>query len=290
LHGKTYFNFVTFEAESLSEVEKRKFYLKARLAIIRKFAHNLVLQKMGILDKKHTESTKKYLDFHKAVKDRFKAENTSIKCAFNYDDFLKSKQNLRAEILSNINITVCPYCNRQYVDFYAHEGKVKSIAQIDHLLPASVFPLYALSLMNFTPSCYHCNCSIKKDRLFPWKKIYCKDPVDKKYFNLIYNGFRGFYGDKEHFEISVTPQSEEDRLNAYFFRHKLIYSNHKEDVSLLLKRRLILAKGYKTSVKSILGEKITDDEFRNIILGVTTNEKELLTKPLTKLKKDILNY
>ncbi|WP_323665483.1 hypothetical protein [Pectobacterium punjabense] len=290
LYGKTYFDFVTSEAESLSVVKKKKFHLEARQAIIIKFGHNSILQKMGIFNETHTESKKKYLAFHKKVKDEFEIQNTSIKCAFNYNNFLKSKDNLRAEILSNINITVCPYCNRQYVDFYAHEGKVKSVAQIDHLLPESVFPLYALSLMNFTPSCYHCNCSIKKDRLFPWKKIYCNDPVNKKHFKLIYTELSGLYGNKEQFTITVNPKSEEDRLNAYFFRHELIYSNHKEDVSLLLKRRLILAKGYKTSVKKILGEEITDDEFRNIILGVTTNEKELLTKPLTKLKKDILNY
>ncbi|EHY3799634.1 hypothetical protein K4E48_002886 [Escherichia coli] len=290
LHSSSYFDFVTLATESLSDFEKRRFYLKARLAIISKFAHNSILQSMGILNKTHTESNKKYIAFHKKVKDQFEIENSSIKCAFNYNAFLKSKDNLRAEILSNINITVCPYCNRQYVDFYAHEGKVKSIAQIDHLLPESVFPLYALSLTNFTPSCYHCNCSIKKDRLFPWKKIYCKNPVNKKYFKLIYNELNGFYGDKEHFKISVNPTSEEDRLNAYFFRHELIYSNHKEDVSLLLKRRLILAQGYEKSVKKILREDITDNEFRNIILGITTNEKELLTKPLAKLKKDILNY
>ncbi|WP_433691367.1 hypothetical protein [Kosakonia cowanii] len=290
LHGRTYLDFITFETRSLSEVEKRRFHLKARLSIISKFAHNSILQRMGILKNIHAESKKKYLAFHKKVKDVFEIENTSIRCVFNYNDFLKSKDNLRAEILSNINITVCPYCNRQYVDFYAHAGKVKSIAQIDHMLPESVFPLYALSLMNFTPSCYHCNCSIKKDRLFPWKKIYCENPANKNYFKLIYNKLSGFYGDKENFTITVDPKSEEDRLNSYFFRHELIYSNHKEDVSLLLKRRFLLAKGYRTSVKKILGEEITDNEFRNIILGVTANEKELLTKPLTKLKKDILNY
>ena len=71
--------------------------------------------------------------------------------------------NLRHEILTSANISVCLYCNRQYILYYFdnHDNK-KTTADLDHFYPKSLFPLFSLSLYNFISSCQICNQRMKK--------------------------------------------------------------------------------------------------------------------------------
>lgn len=66
------------------------------------------------------------------------------------------------DILDDLNIKVCPYCNRQYVvKLDINMGKV--IGDIDHFYSQNYFALFGLSLYNFVPSCKICNSLFKSD-------------------------------------------------------------------------------------------------------------------------------
>ncbi|WP_272537840.1 hypothetical protein [Providencia sp. PROV193] len=286
LHGNSYLDIIKKQIKK--GIGYKKNLLGERESIINNFNKNSILIKLGINDPKIIKSESEFLNFHKKIKNEFNEENKEIKKIFNYNEFLNSKENIRNEILKNNKIKVCPYCNRQYIDTYSHQGKIKSIAQIDHFFPKSIFPLYSLTLLNFIPSCSHCNCIIKKDKLFPWSPIYVEKLENQKYFEINFNSTSGLYGDVDNFKLKVTPITKSESNNSYFFRHQEIYENHKEDVSILLKKRQIFNDGYRNSIKTIIGNDISDEEFKLMIFGVTGNDSEHLTTPLSKMKNDIL--
>jgi len=290
LHGKNYLDVIKKTFSVKSGADYRNMLKKERLYVINKFSHNKILKSIGINNPDIIASEKKYLAFYEVVISDFIINNQSIKAIFNYSEFLTSKKNIRNEILANIKVTICPYCNRQYIDTYSHEGNIKSIAQIDHLFPKSIFPLYSLTLLNFIPSCSYCNCIIKKDKLFPWKNFYTDNALDEQYFELTYHDTEGFYGKSSGFDLTITATKKEDLEHASFFRHQEIYKNHKEDITSILKKRLTFTSGYKKSLEEVLSKEITNAEFKFMIFGVTGEPEDYLTIPLSKLKNDILKY
>ena len=57
------------------------------------------------------------------------------------------------EFVQRIGITVCPYCNRNFIN----NGRDRATAQLDHFFNKAKFPLFAISLYNLIPCCYSCN-------------------------------------------------------------------------------------------------------------------------------------
>lgn len=113
------------------------------------------------------DSNKKFYEFIKVVKENFNNLNKQIE---NHIDYSFLSPNLRHEILTSANISVCLYCNRQYILYYFnnHDNK-KTAADLDHFYPKSLFPLFSLSLYNFISSCQICNQRMKKNKV---KKYY----------------------------------------------------------------------------------------------------------------------
>ncbi|PWK95825.1 hypothetical protein C7431_107227 [Pantoea allii] len=289
LYSQTYFDIV----KSQYKTKKRSEYLASlreeRGVVLSKFGSNNIIRMLSLNNSSIINSEVSYNRFYQAVKDIFNKNNIDISKIFDYDKYLNANQSARSSILNNINITVCPYCNRQYIDTYSIEGKIKSIAQIDHFYPKKIFPLYSLSLLNFVPSCSYCNCSIKKDRLFPWNKIYHDDTVKQKVFSVDFNDFNGIYGDQKSFILVMHVQDEHSKKNSAFFRHEHIYKNHMIDISELLKKRILYNNSYKHSLEKCLSEEIKESDFKKLIFGVSGLEDDLTSIPLSKLKNDILD-
>ncbi|RGJ64380.1 hypothetical protein [Dorea formicigenerans] len=88
---------------------------------------------------------------------------------FRYDRY--SKRRVAVEVLKKMKVTVCPYCNRQYI-FTLSNGHVRP--QFDHYYPKSRYPYLALSLYNMIPSCSICNMAkssldtLKEPILYPF--------------------------------------------------------------------------------------------------------------------------
>ncbi|MBV7275631.1 hypothetical protein I6U48_22280 [Clostridium sp. PL3] len=108
-----------------------------------------------------------------------------LKKIFNYDSCFSDngvKLNVeygiqwnRHTLLSMIGISVCPYCNRQYINNYINiKKKNKTTADLDHFYPKSEYPFLALSLYNFIPSCQICNSRFKlasdKSLIYPYEE------------------------------------------------------------------------------------------------------------------------
>lgn len=67
----------------------------------------------------------------------------------------KSQQPLAYWLQSQLDVKVCPYCNRMYTTTLY--GKKRIRPDFDHFYPQSRYPYLAVSLFNLIPSCNVCN-------------------------------------------------------------------------------------------------------------------------------------
>lgn len=68
--------------------------------------------------------------------------------------------------LKELDQTVCPYCNANFIQTIQAErilkaAKSRAMADLDHFLPKSLFPIFTITLSNLVPSCIYCNQRFK---------------------------------------------------------------------------------------------------------------------------------
>lgn len=107
-----------------------------------------------------------YNSFFKSLKECGKEWKDRVKEIFDYDAFSQDYIGWGAyKLVTELNIEVCPYCNRQFINTFEKEGK-RARATLDHFYAKSIYPYLALSMYNLIPSCYFCNSSLKGEEDF----------------------------------------------------------------------------------------------------------------------------
>ncbi|SDA11521.1 hypothetical protein SAMN02910447_00428 [Ruminococcus sp. YE71] len=61
------------------------------------------------------------------------------------------------KFLKELDVTVCPYCDDEYLDIVEIDDKQKRTSEIDHFFPKSRFPALAMCIYNLVPSGQNCN-------------------------------------------------------------------------------------------------------------------------------------
>lgn len=217
-----------------------------------------------------------------------------LKKIFDYTNIIKSQDNqkiLRVRVVKASGIEICPYCNRQYIDIFDRQnddGK-KAIAQLDHFYPKEQFPLYALSLYNFVPSCGSCNQG-KSDKtkllIYPFTEK-SKEENQQPYFKIKSE-------DLDHLRGNVLPEIDyafidsDKKTHADSLHHKNMYQNHRVFAQRLLQRQRLYNPSYIAQVKEFF-PKLSDEEIREVLFGFSGDLEELKQKPLSKLAHDILD-
>lgn len=72
-------------------------------------------------------------------------------------------KDIRHKLVCAMNVSVCPYCNRQYITNYRGPGKRarNATGDLDHFYMKDEYPIAALCLYNLVPSCQICNSRFK---------------------------------------------------------------------------------------------------------------------------------
>lgn len=231
---------------------------------------------------------------------------------FNYNKYEKIFRN---DIMSSLNISVCPYCNRQYITSWDDVKNIKgtnkrrkSTADLDHFYPKSEYSLFALSLFNFVPSCQVCNSRMKLsnflddngnrpiypytesfDDLAVFKASTTEPKKDPKKLLEVWLG-ENELDLKVMLEIRGTNSDplKEERIKRSneLFHIEDIYQAHKGIVSeFMLKRRIFDDGEYLIGLKNIFEDfdpdtflKNSDDAVHKIIgtdLSITQKQLEL---------------
>lgn len=242
--------------------------------------------------------------------------------AFRYDSmrqrnpyFIRMMTKFCANVL---DLTVCPYCNRNWVTAIPGKGKGKTeygqkedtlAFQIDHFFPKALYPYLAFSLFNLIPVCPYCNNQkLDEDtnnndwKWYPYERDYC-GTVDfllnlKEYYDLRELAFRRI-APKENSEVlKITTEQTEpyQRLNL-----EALYQNHFTEVQEIVFRILQYQKSYwdmipwiPTETEEETQESAKDEAYteykwkeRELLLLDDNWESRVRRTPLGKMKHDL---
>lgn len=218
----------------------------------------------------------------------------------NYYEYKEEQYNAYF-LCKELNINVCPYCNKNYmVTISDVEKEIFTRPTLDHFFSKSKYPFLALSLYNLVPSCHICNSHIKKDidfhietHIHPYFEDFNKikkfsidrdllSLVNKEdEFNIVFESRKGItLKQEERANKSIKDLALED-----------IYNKHKDRVLELID----LSRAYnEASFENLVNEfknstKIFEDvnDVKRLMLCHHVEDENIDKRPLNKLVKDI---
>ena len=240
-------------------------------------------------NEKENDEIKKILDYN------------SIRSTTKKEKSLFGEAGIKSALIDDLGITVCPYCNRQYINSYYDDNNHKKVtADIDHFRPKSIYPHLALSLYNFIPSCSICNSRLKQDYereiLYPYVEGF-EDDCHFKINNIANSSseellkiLRGYSSKEARLELAINSNCDKKRRkkienNKKVFKLEKIYQIHtKRALSERLKKNIFDRDSYYETIKSKVPN-LSRLEFENLLFGYTINDNSDV--PLSKLLLDI---
>jgi hypothetical protein len=212
------------------------------------------------------------------------------------DYFLTMYQRLKkANFIKQLNIHVCPYCNRNYIFNFNKNNQQEATAQLDHFFDKKDYPYLAVSLYNLVPSCSTCNQrkSSKRENIFyPYLESFNESAKFK------YKGIKSISKDEKidfldskrvMFDIEAIKDKEKVEKHIEVFNLKNLYEEHKDIISELLQKKEIYNESYIDELmQKYEGTlfKNREDLLRLVTCGYLSDE-DLHKRPLSKLIKDI---
>lgn len=208
------------------------------------------------------------------------------------------------EILEDVNISVCPYCNRNFIRYIevgrTAQGTTKSIkAELDHFYPRSLFPYLAISRHNLVPCCHDCNSQSgkhdKDTRKLMVVNPYTLESSEGMTFKMkIKSGTKFLNLDTcaEGIEIELDTTANPDLdNNASIFHLETIYNTHTDSAAEVYYKYALRQNGtYLNATKESLKKRkmnLTTNDIRRLQLGFYTDEKDFNRRPLSKFIADI---
>lgn len=205
---------------------------------------------------------------------------------FNYENLSSDDRN---SILSQIDVDVCPYCNRNYISKYEKNGKQKSLADLDHFYVKSINPLYSLCLYNFIPACSICNSRLKgtkdmnvEEYIYPYI-----DSYENKANFIIKNMDKVIIkNESPQIRIKYSSENKNDKVKKSTERFEIekIYSAHTAYAQDIVSKAFFYNKNYREDISKI----INSHELKSLIFGEPLKEDDFLHTSLGKLKRDLL--
>lgn len=185
-------------------------------------------------------------------------------------------------LIQDLGITVCPYCNRNYIN----SRDDSSGCEFDHYYDKQTYPFFALSLYNLIPSCSTCN-RIKNNKSYD----FCPFKVNSD--------------EKVMFKVCLSSNSS--KLQLYFgdksqennvLKLEDAYEIHEKDVAEMFIKETKYCKDYRDYLITLLGDRgnigneFSEEFFDCMIFGEIANDgfDDYLNHPLSKLKKDTYDY
>lgn len=221
-----------------------------------------------------------------------------IESIFDYEGQLSASKSKSYWLAERIGHNTCTYCNRQYTFTVSGRNDSERITRpaFDHWFPKSLFPLLSLNLYNLIPSCTICNSGAKGDKIFklgeyvhPYEQI-----VDEPQFKFVPE-VASEGGWHVILERDAAAHPEVDRtINAFALDR--IYGMHG---NLEVKDMMDFAQAYNGTYLKSIYEKVSKDlgasgfsqeEIYRMLFGTEVDPAKNLDRPLSKLKRDLLEY
>jgi len=224
-----------------------------------------------------------------------KKEKKGVRSLLNYIGFIDKRVDSTFgfynafDLARNLNIRTCVYCNRLYTDTVITERGEKIMRPtFDHWFPKEEFPLLSLSFYNLIPSCSICNTSIKGsqsnslDQFFhPYLKHTNSDMRLDFNFSYLLNSMNSA-------QCRVISKNAFSEHSVKAMRLEEMYGSHGQEINDLILLKRAYSSSYMQSLNSILKVNLSSDEIYRLAFGTYIQEEELIKRPISKLKRDIL--
>ena len=218
-----------------------------------------------------------------------------LNSVFKYKNF--ANRRIAYHISSKRNVTVCPYCNRQYV-FTVIPSKGRVRPQFDHYFPKKDYPYLALSLYNMIPSCSICNMAKSSLDTRNYPILY---PFDEEMgysakfeFRIKEKGnfVQVLQGLSDQFEIhldstqaakaaEIQCQMEELHLDA-------LYNEHTDYVKDIIRSKYVNTSNRIREIQRSFPKLFHScDEVKNMLYMTDLRKEYWGKRPLSKLTHDI---
>ncbi|MDD2886221.1 MAG: hypothetical protein PHY66_00355 [Aliarcobacter sp.] len=263
----------TIDIGAINRLIKRK---------LKNYHKELDLEKLITLEYKELYDLKTFIDKNKSFTELNKTQK---------DYFYTLYKRLKnPEYIKDLDITVCPYCNRNYIFNFKKPDSLEATAQLDHFFDKSTYPYFSVSIFNLVPSCQTCNQrkSKKQNEIY---HPFIESLNDDVKFKLKLKDSK-FYYDKNSLEIvTEVNKNKEEVVNSHIetFNIQNLYNEHKDIALELIQKAQI----YNESYIDELYQKYEGTLFKNRedvlrhITGGYIEDKDINKRPLSKLIKDI---
>lgn len=189
-------------------------------------------------------------------------------------------------LVGSLGITVCPYCNRNYI--FNIPTTQRRTSQLDHFYDKDNYPFLALSFYNLIPVCSICN-HIKSNQQGRYYNPYNNRRTSDELITFSFNVKGARYLDEiDDLEIKLSPHKLLSD-NVRYLKLNEIYSHHRDLIQEIAKKGKIYDKNYiDVLFKKYQGSLFKSrEELLNLILGNYITEDELGKRPFAKMTRDI---
>ena len=237
-------------------------------------AYGIAVGEYNVL-KYHLEEIRKSMDFDEVV----------TRCDYDLSE-RKGKRNNGKEwspyrYVEMMNVRVCPYCNRHYITTI-NLPKRAYRADIDHFLPKSKYPIFAMSLGNWVPSCMPCNRSLKRNRVFDENTA---NPYIQDY-NELYDFFIDTEGSFNADKLSISLKSPNFKEIQDIFALEEQYKYHIDIAQDFIDKARKYPENRIKDMMSLVGVEYTEREKAQLI-GYPETYEDIDKEVLGKFKRDM---
>lgn len=190
----------------------------------------------------------------------------------------------RQEFVEELQITVCPYCNRNFVN----STYKRTMCDLDHFYDKETYLILAVSFHNLVPVCHACNhAKASKSILYsPHNMKFNTD--DLLSFDFFIDGM-DFLSDNQQIGIEIDC-GREFETNVRELKLREVYQIHSDIVQECIKKAIMFNTKYMTDLfNTYNGLFESEEELYRIVFGNYMEESFYGKRPLSKLTKDVLS-
>lgn len=213
---------------------------------------------------------------------------------FRYEAFSRRKEFIA--LLKDMDVSVCPYCNRQYT--FTVSGKNGAVRpQIDHYKAKERYPYLGISLMNLIPSCAQCNQSksIREEEvLYPYSD---EMGYDVRFKTKMKGDFNYLFGERDaidEFEVELDMGNVDPKLaqkvthSINIFHLKELYNEHKDYILYLFWKNYVFSEKYLDEIcKEFPDIFPLKSDMENLLYLMDITKEAWGKRTLSKLTHDI---
>lgn len=201
------------------------------------------------------------------------------------------------ELVRGVNVRVCPYCNRVFVESVkGRKGTVRG--ELDHFYPKEKYPFLAISRYNLVPSCPFCNGVAGKHSADPMdaatrieNPYLIKNHREMRFeVDIVKMGFLNLETTANAMTVRVdcsgNPRLE---ANRKMFNLDGLYNCHRDVAAEIYYKHLMTkSEAYKEFVGKMTGTVGRVDAMM-LVWGAPIVEERLGSRPLGKFTRDVID-